>query len=183
MDQFEALVRLNQLRARKSKDLSLKWIILSSLTCFLLLFGSFSYNWLNTNMNPILHSFGRDMYPYGAMGSMHGSSMSDIGFGASYLGGLNGLGGLGGFGGGLGGYPMMNNYRRHDMISTIGPFSGCFESYSKFDFFGFQCRMPTDSFLKLRTRIPATLIFSEFLLVLGWCNCVCNLQSVDRLRI
>jgi len=165
MDQFEALVRLNQLRQRKSKDLSLKWIVLSSLTCFLLLFGSFSYNWLYTSMNPILNSFGRDMYPYGGMGMGMHSSMSDLSYGMNGLGGMGmgmGFGGLGGFGG----YPM-NAYRRHGVISTIGPFSACFESHSRFDFFGFQCRMPTDSFFKLRHRVPTTLVLSEFLLVLG----------------
>lgn len=161
MDQFEALVRLNQLRA-KSKELSLKWIILSSLTCLLLLLGSFSYNWLNSYINPLAYAFNRDQYAFGAYGGM-----------GSMLGGYGGLG-YGGYGSGLG-YGSVDHhgggyggvYGTHGMVSTLGPFSGCFETRTKLDFFGFQCRMPTDNFLKLRNRASGTLIFCEFLLVLG----------------
>ena len=179
MDQFEALVRLNQLR-RKSKDLSLKWIILSSLTCFLLLFGSFNYNWLNSYVNPLMHSFSRDLFPWGAgssynsgFGSGFGSSLfgGGAGYGNSY-GSSYGLGGGnhhgGGYGGGYGnGYGSSMNGGFGDMISTVGPFSGCLETRTRYDFFGFQCRTPTESFLKFRHRASGTLLFCEFLLILG----------------
>lgn len=160
MDQFEALVRLNQLRA-KSKELSMKWIILSSLTCLLLLLGSFSYNWLNSHMNPLAYAFNRDQYAFGSYGMGLGSmGYGGLGFGSGYGLGYGSMDhhGAGGYGGA---------YGTHGMISTLGPFSGCFETRTRLDFFGFQCRMPTDNFLKLRNRASGTLIFCEFLLVLG----------------
>lgn len=125
MDQFEALVRLNQLRA-KSKELSLKWIILSTLTCLLLLLGSFSYNWLNTYMNPLAYAFNRDQYAFGSygMGSMMGGYGS-LGYGSGFgLGGLGFGGGSLDHHGGLGAYGGGGAYGSHGMVSTLGPFSG-----------------------------------------------------------
>lgn len=120
MDQFEAqILRLNKLRAKKSKDLSLKWIILSSLTSFILLMGTFSYNWLNSYMSPVYYNFGRDTFPF------MGSPLNDLG-GYGMGGGMYGAGMMGGMG-----YDGFNSYRRHDMISTLGPFSGLFKKIFK----------------------------------------------------
>lgn len=181
MDHFENFVKFNQLRARKSKDLSLKWIILSSLTCFLLIFGTFG-QWLTSYMNPLMFSFSRDLYGMGGMGGIGGMGFGSSMFGSSYGSGYgNGLGLLGG--GSMmdhhGGYGAMmgGGYgRNHHMVSTIGPFSGCYQTRSRFDFFGFQCRIPTESFLKFRNsnysylarhRTSSTLLFCEFLLIMG----------------
>lgn len=111
-------------------------------------------------MGPNLHHFNRDMYPFGGFGG----SMGDLGFG----GGYNSFGGgFGGYGGYSSMFNGMNGYGRHDMASTLGPFSACLISRSRFDFFSFQCRYSTDNFLKLRNRVPSTLILSEFLLIVG----------------
>lgn len=142
----------------------MKWIILSSLTCLLLLIGSFSYNWLSSHISPLAYAFNRDQYAFGGYGSGLGLGMGSYGLGALGSYGMGGLGSMDHHGGGLG-YGAYGG--SHGMISTLGPFSGCFETRTRLDFFGFNCRMPTDNFLKLRNRASGTLIFCEFLLVLG----------------